>query len=513
MITKTLGEAMPGTVREIKGPPVGDGRCASLRPPGPAGRCRPCRSAPLTGTDGPSAPPLAEPAMLWFVATARLVGQVGGPRTLDDAEALARFDKRMALPLIAGAVLPLFLLPEGGDFPILATAVFIAAWLVFVVDLVVYERRRVRYLQTWLGRFDLTVVVLTAPWFLIVGPVDSKFVMLIRLARIARLVMAGRGARLLFERLGKVALVAAGAVVIGAATAYRAEHATNPGFATFGDALWWGIVTLTTVGYGDIVPHTTAGRVTGVMIMITGISVLGLLAGSMAGFFGIDDTPLRTHPPSPPQPPPRRRRRRTRRTPHPGLPAGQRGGPPVATHRPELQQLRADNAARCHLQPRGGAVRVHRSASPGVARCHGPLLGFAADLRTGAVQCSRCRAGRTVVVHHDALDPTVRGEYTGLWSNRLGEVDARLDGGRATSALRRRSRRRERYTPPQAGPSVMRPGPFWSSVLGCFCQPSASGRRVRHRLRCCCREPASSASMAGPCRAKALEPWLRLRSG
>ena len=187
------------------------------------------------------------------------VGQPGGPRTEADAEALDRFDKHMALPLVAGAVLPLFLLPQGGNFPVLATVVFVAAWVVFIVDLVVYQRRRVHYLRTWLGRFDLTVVVVTAPWFLIVGPTDSKFVMLIRLARIGRLVMAGKGARRLFERLGRVALVAAAAVVLGAATAYRAEHPTNPGFATFGDALWWGIVTLTTVGYGDIVPKTTAG--------------------------------------------------------------------------------------------------------------------------------------------------------------------------------------------------------------------------------------------------------------
>jgi voltage-gated potassium channel len=47
------------------------------------------------------------------------------------------------------------------------------------------------------------------------------------------------------------------------------------------------VVTLTTVGYGDIVPETTAGRVDGVMIMIAGVSVLGLLAGSMASFFGL----------------------------------------------------------------------------------------------------------------------------------------------------------------------------------------------------------------------------------
>ena len=37
--------------------------------------------------------------------------------------------------------------------------------------------------------------------------------------------------------------------------AYYAEHPTNREFATVGDALWWGIVTLTTVGYGDIVPQ------------------------------------------------------------------------------------------------------------------------------------------------------------------------------------------------------------------------------------------------------------------
>jgi hypothetical protein len=48
--------------------------------------------------------------------------------------------------------------------------------------------------------------------------------------------------------LGRVALVAALVVLLGAAVAYGAEHTTNPGFATYGDAVWWGIVTLTTVG-------------------------------------------------------------------------------------------------------------------------------------------------------------------------------------------------------------------------------------------------------------------------
>jgi len=74
-------------------------------------------------------------------------------------------------------------------------------------------------------------------------------------------------------------------MVAGAVAAYYAEHPVNPEFATFGDSLWWAIVTLTTVGYGDIVPETTAGRIAAVMIMLTGVAVLGLLAGSLASFF------------------------------------------------------------------------------------------------------------------------------------------------------------------------------------------------------------------------------------
>jgi voltage-gated potassium channel len=142
----------------------------------------------------------------------------GRPRTPADARVLARFDAVMALPLVLAAVLPLLLLP-GDDEGLLAAAVNIVAWVVFIVDFVVHRRRLDHYLATWLGRFDLLVVVLTAPWFLLPGVGETRFVILIRLARVARLLMAGTGARRLFERLGRVAVISVAVVVLGSAAA------------------------------------------------------------------------------------------------------------------------------------------------------------------------------------------------------------------------------------------------------------------------------------------------------
>jgi voltage-gated potassium channel len=207
----------------------------------------------------------------------------GQPRSERDAAFLERFEAWMRLPIIVSAILPLIVTPGPDDW--ISVLIGVASWLVFLVDYVVHARRLVRYRRTRLGRFDLFVVVATAPWFLLPGAHAGGFVVLLRLARLARLAMASRGARRLFQRLGRVAAVAIGIVFVASLVAYHAEHPVNPEFATFGDALWWGIVTLTTVGYGDIVPKTPTGRWAAVAIMITGIAVLGLLAGALSSFF------------------------------------------------------------------------------------------------------------------------------------------------------------------------------------------------------------------------------------
>ena len=210
----------------------------------------------------------------------------GQPRSASDAEFLERFDRLMRVPIIVSAVLPHIVIPESGTW--LGEVVGIVTWLVFLVDYVVHARHINRWRRTRLGGFDLVVVVLTAPWYLFPGAHAGGLVNILRLARLARLVLASRGARDLFRRLGRVAVFAIGVVVVASLVAYYAEHPVNPQFATVGDSLWWGIVTLTTVGYGDIVPITGTGRWAGVTIMITGVAVLGLLAGALSSFFHLE---------------------------------------------------------------------------------------------------------------------------------------------------------------------------------------------------------------------------------
>ena len=73
-----------------------------------------------------------------------------------------------------------------------------------------------------------------------------------------------------------VGLIVATATVL-AFTAAVIVRIVDPAIGTFGDALWWAVATVTTVGYGDVVPESTTGRIVGAALMLTGIGLIPLI--------------------------------------------------------------------------------------------------------------------------------------------------------------------------------------------------------------------------------------------
>ena len=65
-------------------------------------------------------------------------------------------------------------------------------------------------------------------------------------------------------------------------------------FPTVGDGIWWAIVTLATVGYGDIVPHTAWGRVVGSVVIVVGVTFLSFLTATVTSMFVSADQDERT---------------------------------------------------------------------------------------------------------------------------------------------------------------------------------------------------------------------------
>jgi voltage-gated potassium channel len=59
----------------------------------------------------------------------------------------------------------------------------------------------------------------------------------------------------------------------------------EPSINSITDAIWWAVVTTTTVGYGDISPETNLGRIIAILLMIVGIGIIGAITGSVATFF------------------------------------------------------------------------------------------------------------------------------------------------------------------------------------------------------------------------------------
>jgi len=202
---------------------------------------------------------------------------------------LARWE-RLATPfIVVSSILPIVGMAAGKTDGTAVVVIGIACWLVFLVDLIMHMRLSPGYLRTHAGKVDLAIVILTCPWYLLTGSSTGAIVTLARFARLARLLwVASRSkkARRLLERLGQAGLYAGGLLVC-CSLIERWVEPPSSGFVTYGDSFWWGFVTLTTVGYGDITPVTPVGRIAAICLMFGGVALLGVLAGTLASFFGL----------------------------------------------------------------------------------------------------------------------------------------------------------------------------------------------------------------------------------
>jgi voltage-gated potassium channel len=103
-----------------------------------------------------------------------------------------------------------------------------------------------------------------------------------------RILFSLRLIRSVFRRgsLPRFLLAATVLVVNGAVAVFLFErHAPGANIHTLGESLWWAVVTVATVGYGDYVPVTTAGRITASFIMAIGVLVLAVVTAQVASSF------------------------------------------------------------------------------------------------------------------------------------------------------------------------------------------------------------------------------------
>jgi len=163
------------------------------------------------------------------------------------------------------------------------------------------EKKHTAHLPAWRARLAFTVtpmalidLLAVAPFYLsLLIPIDLRYLRFFRLLRLLKLSHYFDGLQVFLTVLRRESGAIAGAlltmvilIVVSACLMFSVENAAKPGhFDSITQAIWWAVVTLTTVGYGDITPITFGGKLLGIAIMLLGVGTMALPAGILAARF------------------------------------------------------------------------------------------------------------------------------------------------------------------------------------------------------------------------------------
>jgi voltage-gated potassium channel len=153
-----------------------------------------------------------------------------------------------------------------------------------------HARGRLRYALSTMSLIDLFSIL---PYYLSFITFDMRFIRIVRLFRLIRVLKIARYLKalnliqtVLRERREQIVLSVMFIIfllVMVSTLMYYVEHEAQPElFSSIPETMWWGIETLTTVGYGDMIPQTTLGRILGGMIAMLGIGLFALPAGILS---------------------------------------------------------------------------------------------------------------------------------------------------------------------------------------------------------------------------------------
>jgi voltage-gated potassium channel len=211
-------------------------------------------------------------------------GKPGGVTTLPDMSRVEAWERRTEPALVLLAVMFFVAyawtvldpdLPDG--LALALHLVRVGVWALFALDLgirlTLVDRRGAYLLRRW---YDVAFVLLPVlrPLLLI------RYLVKVRIN--GRRFWRGRANQVTTYVLAASVLL----LVTCALAVLNAERdAPDATIRTFGESMWWAMATVTTAGYGDYVPVTTSGRLVGVVLMVTGIGMLGSVTAAVAAWF------------------------------------------------------------------------------------------------------------------------------------------------------------------------------------------------------------------------------------